>query len=61
MGFNLLIRKLSLKSSSEEEGDEDNILKLEKEMRWPVSMWWEKMLVGEGLTLLLPVKGEIPI
>ena len=50
-----------LRTSSEAEGEEDNILRLEKEMRWPVSMWWERILVGEGLTLPLPVKGEIPI
>ena len=61
IGFTLLIIRLSLRSSSETEGDEDNILKSEKEMGWPVSMWWERILVGEGLTLLLPVKGEIPI
>ena len=39
MGFNLLIRRLSLRSSSEAEGDEYNILKSEEEMGWPVSMW----------------------
>ena len=60
-GFNLSIRRLSLRSSSEVDDDEDNILKSEQEMGWPVSMWWERMLVGEGLTLLLPVKVEIPI
>ena len=56
-----MIIRLSLRSSSEAEGVEDNILKSEKEMRWPVSMWWERIVVGEGLTLLLPFKGEIPI
>ena len=61
MNFNLLIGRLSLKSSSEVEVDEDSILKSEKEMGWPVSMWWERILVEEGLTLLLPVSGEIPI
>ena len=47
MGFNLFIRRLSSRTNSEAEGDEDNILKYEKEMRWPVSMWWERILGGE--------------
>ena len=37
-GFNLLIRRLSLRSSSEAEGEKDNISKSEKEMEWPVSI-----------------------
>ena len=59
-GMSLWIRRLSLTRSSELKGEEDKMEKSSGETGCPVSLWYDRMLVGEGLPRFLPVSAEMP-
>ena len=55
-GLSFLIKRLSLELDDEV----DNMVKSLRETGCPMSQWFERMLVGGGLTRFFPIRVEMP-